>query len=78
MELSYPLDESEEGSIAVNVLPLLLASRNSATSKEKSDRYVKKNWGMNRVCEQKSLANSPGQTEAAFQHNISQHYWDML
>ncbi|KAL9960552.1 hypothetical protein ACROYT_G034027 [Oculina patagonica] len=37
VELSYPLDESEEGSIAVNVLPLLLASRNSATSKEKSD-----------------------------------------
>jgi len=31
------LDESEEGSIAVNLLPVLLASRNNASSKEKSD-----------------------------------------
>ena len=38
VELSYALDESEEGSIAVNVLTLLLASRNSATNKEKSDK----------------------------------------
>ena len=38
VELSYALDESEEGSIAVNLLPVLLASRNNASSKEKSDR----------------------------------------
>ena len=41
MELSYALDESEEGSIAVNLLPLLLASRNGAANKEKSDGLVK-------------------------------------
>lgn len=38
VELSYALDESEEGGIAVNLLPVLLASRNNASSKEKSDR----------------------------------------
>ena len=38
VELSYALDESEEGSIAVNLLPVLLASRNNASSKDKSDR----------------------------------------
>ena len=38
VEFSYALDESEEGAIAVNLLPLLLASRNSAASKEKSDK----------------------------------------
>lgn len=37
MELSYALDEAEEGSIAVNMLPLLLASRNGAKSKDKTD-----------------------------------------
>ncbi|RMX53291.1 hypothetical protein pdam_00015249, partial [Pocillopora damicornis] len=37
MELSYALDEAEEGSIAVNMLPLLLASRNGAKSKDKID-----------------------------------------
>ena len=38
LELCYALDESEEGSIAVNLLPLLLAARNSATNKNKTDR----------------------------------------
>ena len=42
VELSHALDESEEGSIAVNLLPLLLASRNGAANKEKSDGLVKK------------------------------------
>ena len=41
MELSYALDEAEEGSIAVNMLPLLLASRNGAKSKDKTDRWGK-------------------------------------
>ena len=41
MELSYALDEAEEGSIAVNMLPLLLASRNGAKSKDKIDRWGK-------------------------------------
>ena len=41
MELSYALDESEEGSITVNLLPLLLASRNGAANKEKNDGLVK-------------------------------------
>ena len=41
MELSYALDEVEEGSIAVNMLPLLLASRNGAKSKDKIDRWGK-------------------------------------
>ena len=38
VELCHALDESEEGSIAVNLLPVLLASRNNASSKDKSDR----------------------------------------
>ena len=38
VELCHALDESEEGSIAVNLLPVLLASRNNESSKEKSDR----------------------------------------
>lgn len=38
LELLYALDESEEGSIAVNLLPLLLASRNSTNNNEKADR----------------------------------------
>ena len=42
VELLHALDESEEGSIAVNLLPLLLASRNGAANKEKSDGLVKK------------------------------------
>lgn len=41
MELSHALDEAEEGSIAVNMLPLLLASRNGAKSKDKIDRWGK-------------------------------------
>ena len=41
MELSYALDEAEEGSIAVNMLPLLLASRNGSKSKDKTDRWGK-------------------------------------
>ena len=38
VELSYALDEAEEGSIAVNILPLLLASRNNEVNKEKCDK----------------------------------------
>ena len=38
VELCHALDESEEGSIAVNLLPVLLASRNNASNKEKTDR----------------------------------------
>ena len=40
VELSYALDEAEEGSIAVNILPLLLASRNNEVNKEKCDKWV--------------------------------------
>jgi len=58
VELSYALDESEEGSIAVNLLPLLLASRNNASSKEKIDNppvsliCLAPHFRLLRVCEE--------------------------
>ncbi|XP_022805734.1 Fanconi anemia group D2 protein-like [Stylophora pistillata] len=58
MELSYALDEAEEGSIAVNILPLLLASRKGATSKEKLDSVpaslicLAPHFRLLRVCEE--------------------------
>ncbi|XP_015761600.1 PREDICTED: Fanconi anemia group D2 protein homolog, partial [Acropora digitifera] len=58
LELCYALDESEEGSIAVNLLPLLLAARNSATNKNKTDRStislicLAPHFRLLRVCEE--------------------------